>query len=220
MTTDKLHTKTPLSVSLVLKDKLLESTIRCMIAQTPRWTFKAFPDLKHSVLPIFAQLPDVLLTDFHCLSLCGLETTHKLRSLMPRLAIVTILNSLTRVELFFCVTAGASGCLVKPITTKALRQALAKAAEGRPVLSEDDQTLLLNTLSRFPNDEAISAEAKGITAREKTVLALLAVRSSDKEIADVLMLSPGTIHTHVASLFKKLRVHRRQDLVSRFFRFL
>lgn len=52
-----------------------------------------------------------------------------------------------------------------------------------------------------------------LTYREQEVLALLADRCSDKEIADSLVISTETVRTHINHLFQKLHVHGRRALV-------
>lgn len=57
--------------------------------------------------------------------------------------------------------------------------------------------------------------ARGLTSRELEVARLVAVRLSDKEIAERLSISPRTVSTHVAVILGKLGVHSRRD-VARF----
>ena len=52
--------------------------------------------------------------------------------------------------------------------------------------------------------------AATLTNREIDVLALLAQRMSDKEIAERLVLSPETVKKHTASIYRKLGVHSRR----------
>jgi DNA-binding NarL/FixJ family response regulator len=52
-----------------------------------------------------------------------------------------------------------------------------------------------------------------ITARERQILHLICRGLSDPDIAAALELSPNTIRNHVASLYRKLHVHRRSALV-------
>jgi DNA-binding CsgD family transcriptional regulator len=49
----------------------------------------------------------------------------------------------------------------------------------------------------------------GLTAREVEVLSLLAAGLTDVQIADKLVLSPRTVHTHISSIYNKLGVTSR-----------
>lgn len=63
------------------------------------------------------------------------------------------------------------------------------------------------------NPQALAA--LGISARELTVLELLAAGHANKEIAARLHLSPHTVKTHVARLLDKLDAKRRTDAIAR-----
>lgn len=56
------------------------------------------------------------------------------------------------------------------------------------------------------------AEQAGLTPKEREVLALLAKRYTNREIAAELHLSPNTIKTHVRSVLKQLGLKNRQEL--------
>jgi LuxR family maltose regulon positive regulatory protein len=55
----------------------------------------------------------------------------------------------------------------------------------------------------------------GLTKRESEILALLATRLSDKEIAHLLRISPSTVNTHLKRIYRKLGVSTRRQAVAR-----
>jgi len=63
------------------------------------------------------------------------------------------------------------------------------------------------------NDRAI--QSLGLTARECEILGLLASGRSNKEMARLLGISPNTIKTHVARVYKKLEVQKRIEAVEK-----
>lgn len=63
----------------------------------------------------------------------------------------------------------------------------------------------------------VRLEAHGATPREREVATLLAQGLSNPEIAEALVLSPHTVQDHVKSLFEKVGVASRQELVARVF---
>jgi pimeloyl-ACP methyl ester carboxylesterase/DNA-binding CsgD family transcriptional regulator len=65
-----------------------------------------------------------------------------------------------------------------------------------------------------PRTDQISAEGEGLTSRETEVLALVANGLSDREIAERLVLSPHTVHRHVANVRTKLGLPTRAAAVA------
>jgi DNA-binding CsgD family transcriptional regulator len=68
-----------------------------------------------------------------------------------------------------------------------------------------------------PQSATLRLEMHGVTPREREVATLLARGLSNPEIAAALVLSPHTVQDHVKSLFEKLDVSSRQELVARVF---
>jgi DNA-binding CsgD family transcriptional regulator len=58
---------------------------------------------------------------------------------------------------------------------------------------------------------ASQAAAFGLTPRQREVLALLAQRYTDPEIAEALFISPHTVHAHVKSILSKLNATNRRE---------
>jgi DNA-binding CsgD family transcriptional regulator len=68
-----------------------------------------------------------------------------------------------------------------------------------------------------PRSATVRLEAFGATEREREVATLLARGLSRAEMAETLVLSPHTVEDHVKSLYEKLGVNSRQELVARVF---
>jgi DNA-binding CsgD family transcriptional regulator len=68
-----------------------------------------------------------------------------------------------------------------------------------------------------PQSATLRLEVSGVTAREREVATLLARGLTNAEIAAALVLSPHTVQDHIKSLFRKLGVGSRQELVGRVF---
>jgi DNA-binding NarL/FixJ family response regulator len=68
-----------------------------------------------------------------------------------------------------------------------------------------------------PRSATLRLEVHGVTTREREVATLLARGPTNNEIAAALTLSPHTVQDHIKSLFEKLGVTSRQELVARIF---
>ncbi len=72
-------------------------------------------------------------------------------------------------------------------------------------------------LARGPHSATLRLEVEGVTAREREVATLLARGATNEEIAAALVLSPHTVQDHIKSLYSKVGVGSRQELVAQVF---
>lgn len=80
-----------------------------------------------------------------------------------------------------------------------------------------DRVAIVIEVASGPRVATVRLEAHGATAREREVATLIARGLTNPEIAKTLVLSPHTVGDHVKSLFEKLGVASRQELVARVF---
>jgi LuxR family maltose regulon positive regulatory protein len=77
--------------------------------------------------------------------------------------------------------------------------------------TSEDQIIHPSAVSPQPWDEAL-------TNREIEILALLAQRLRNKEIAEKLFISPETVKRHTINIYQKLNVNKRQQAVAKAYR--
>lgn len=80
-----------------------------------------------------------------------------------------------------------------------------------------DRVAIVIEAATGPRAATVRLEAHGATTREREVATLVARGLTNPEIAKALVLSPHTVQDHVKSLFDKLEVSSRQELVARVF---
>jgi DNA-binding CsgD family transcriptional regulator len=96
------------------------------------------------------------------------------------------------------------------------RDGLVTLHASKPDLAGDRIAIVIEA-ARGPRAATVRLEAAGATAREREVATLIARGLTNPEIAEALVLSPHTVSDHVKSLFEKLGVSSRQELVARVF---
>jgi DNA-binding CsgD family transcriptional regulator len=84
-------------------------------------------------------------------------------------------------------------------------------------LDPGERVAIVIEIAGGPRAATVRLEAHGATAREREVATLIARGLGNPEIAKTLVLSPHTVQDHVKSLFEKLGVASRQELVARVF---
>jgi DNA-binding NarL/FixJ family response regulator len=112
------------------------------------------------------------------------------------------------------VTLGASGFLLKNAPPEELVRAVRVIAAGDSLLAPRVTTRLIEAFARQPaTPPAPPAALNELTPREREVFALVARGLSNGEIADQLVVSRGTVKTHVERILMKLDLRDRIQAV-------
>jgi DNA-binding NarL/FixJ family response regulator len=159
--------------------------------------------------------PDVILMDVRMPGTDGITATGQITAELPG-ARVLILTTFDLDDYVHAgLRAGASGFLLKDVPAPDLIAAIRTVAAGDSVLSPSTTRRLIErfvpliaTAAAPPEDSLAS-----LTSREKEVFALVAQGRSNKEIADALFLSEGTVKVHVSRVLGKLGLRDRVHAV-------
>ncbi|MFB8246353.1 response regulator [Streptomyces sp. NPDC055952] len=165
-----------------------------------------------------AHHPNVVLMDIRMPGTDGLSGTSAICA-DPALAATRVLI-LTTFEtedyVAQALRAGASGFLGKDVTADALLAGIRTVASGDSLLSPGaTRTLITRCLtSPAPGTQLAPPERLAeLTGREREVMALAAEGKSNAEIAELLVVSPLTVRTHVHRAMTKLNARDRAQLV-------
>ncbi len=104
------------------------------------------------------------------------------------------------------------GFVLKNGPSERLLQAVRMIAQGAFVCESNVIRHILTRLNHWANEDPV-APVNGLSGREAEVLALVAKGKSNREIAQELFLSEGTVKIHVSHIMAKLDVERRTGLV-------
>jgi DNA-binding NarL/FixJ family response regulator len=144
-----------------------------------------------------------------------LEAVFTLRRLLPKTKILLLSDSPNEDFDFYAIKAGARGCVSKRADPQTLERALLAVARGEIWASHHLAARLIERVTHQP--EAEQAKSEEFTEREWEILAFVAQGCRNKEIADRLCVSENTIKTHLASIYRKLRVTTRLEAALHFF---
>lgn len=141
--------------------------------------------------------PDVILLDLRMPGADGVAALHGLRDNPARVLVITSFTEPSAV--LPAVRAGAAGYVYKDVDPPALAAAIRSVHAGH-VLLHPDVARLLAVGDQRPTE---------LTARERDVLAQVALGRSNREIARALTVSEKTVKTHVSAILGKLGVQDR-----------
>jgi DNA-binding NarL/FixJ family response regulator len=171
------------------------------------------PDGQQALSACRRFAPDVVLMDIRMPVLDGLDAARRILAEDggPRVIMLTTFDLDEYVYESLC--AGASGFLLKNSPPEQLVQAIRVVARGEALL---DPGITRRVIERFaassPGVQSPS-EMEKLTPREREVLLLVARGLSNAEIAARLVVAPGTVKTHVASVLAKLGLRDRTQAV-------
>ncbi|MCC2596821.1 response regulator transcription factor [Pusillimonas sp. MFBS29] len=157
-----------------------------------------------------ALTPDVILLDLNMPGLSGLDTLQLLVQDSPGSAVLILTVSEEAEELGRALRDGASGYLLKNIDADALTTAIRRAAAGKPTISDNMTTKLVEQFrSHASTDTSAEPEHARLTAREREIMQCLARGESNKIIARNLDVAESTVKIHVQNILKKLNLSSR-----------
>lgn len=156
-------------------------------------------------------LPEVVLMDIGMPGLNGIEATRQIKESSPDVAILILTMHRSDEYFFQVLEAGASGYVLKGAETTELITAVRSVARGDVFLYPSvARQLVQQYLNQTDTDPPGGPK---LTQREREILKLIAEGYSTKDIAEQLVVSPSTIHSHRTNLMQKLNLSKRHELV-------
>ena len=153
--------------------------------------------------------PDVVLMDVRMPIVDGVEATRSLRGRPgspPVLALTTFDDDEVLAGM---LRAGATGFVLKGVPAEDLHRAVQTVAEGGAWLDPAVTGRVLAIYRSAAPKVSLGDALDALTAREREVLALIGGGLTNAEIAAALVVSDGTVKTHINHLFTKLDLRDR-----------
>ena len=160
--------------------------------------------------------PDVILMDLGLPGMSGMEATQSIKQRLPDIKILALTSNTRAAYVDAMMAAGADGFCIKGISPDKLFQIIQSVHDGAfwidpGVVDHIKQRLSQASASSVAITPEIKAVVDSLTDREAEVLMLIAQGKKNAEIAEQLVISPGTVRVHVHAILNKLNVRDRTE---------
>ncbi|MBE7471471.1 MAG: DNA-binding response regulator [Anaerolineae bacterium] len=168
-----------------------------------------------------ALAPDVILMDVRMPVMNGITATEQIRRQLPTCQVLMLTTFDDEEDIVKALIAGANGYLLKDIPAQDLAQAVRLAHRGIYQLEPSIAGKLVGMLNKQASSAAPTATTKkessaqavaaqfDLTEREMEVLQLIATGATNREIAEDLVVSEGTVKNHVSNILSRLGLRDR-----------
>jgi DNA-binding NarL/FixJ family response regulator len=163
---------------------------------------------KEAVDKALATRPDVVVLDYALPVMNGIEATRQIRARVPGAEVLIFTMHDTDALVREVLEAGARGFLLKSDARKFLLAAVESLVAHKPFFTgKVSETLLASYLAKRAETEEL------LTARERSVIQLIAEGHTNRSMADILSISSKTVETHRASAMRKLDLSTTAALI-------
>jgi two-component system, NarL family, response regulator NreC len=168
---------------------------------------------REAVTMAAALSPQIVVLDVAMPILNGIEAAEQILKVNSKTAIIILTMHADESYLLRALNVGVKGYLLKESAEEDLLLAIKAVANGKPFFSRAINETLLEDYMRMLKQQGLSDTFDLLTAREKEVLQLLAEGKTNKEVAQLLDVSPYTVESHRTNLMQKLGIHNTAEIV-------
>ncbi|HKZ50161.1 MAG TPA: response regulator transcription factor [Dehalococcoidia bacterium] len=159
--------------------------------------------------------PDVILMDIRMPSMDGIEATRLIKADLPETKVIMLTVSEEEEDLFEAIGSGAHGYLLKDLRPDELFEKLEDALRGEAVIAAPMAQRILGAFVEQAHRRAKAGQGEvDLSPREKEVLELASRGAANKEIAEQLFISVGTVKNHIHNILDKLHLKNRAQIAA------
>lgn len=160
--------------------------------------------------------PDVILMDIRMPEMDGVVCTQIIKENYPDIKIIILTTFDDDEYVFDALKYGASGYLLKGISTKELSDAIRKVYQGNAMINGDIASKVVKLFSRMAQSnmavKVSEQQSESLKEPEWQIVSLVGSGLSNKEIAAKLNLSEGTVRNNLSIILSKLELRDRTQL--------
>ena len=188
--------------------------LRKILEERPEWEVIAeVGDGREAVKKCIALKPDVAVLDVAMPLLNGIDATQQIVRKVPETKVLVLSMYSDEAYVTRALQAGATGYMLKDAAGKDLLKGIASVAAGQAYFSPAIASLMLDDYVRRVAGSGVVDRYETLSEREREIFQLVAEARTNKEVAELLEISPATVETHRARILQKLDIHNTAELV-------
>jgi two-component system response regulator NreC len=193
---------------------LVRHGLRKILEERPDWEIVAeVGDGREAVRKCTALKPDVAVLDIAMPLLNGIDATQQIVRKVPDTKVLVLSMHSDEAYVTRALQAGATGYMLKDSAGKDLLKGIASVAAGQAYFSPAIASLMLDDYVRRVAGSGVADRYETLSEREREIFQLIAEARTNKEVAELLEISPATVETHRARILQKLDIHNTAELV-------
>ncbi|MPM19079.1 Transcriptional regulatory protein LiaR [bioreactor metagenome] len=161
------------------------------------------------------NMPDVVLMDIQMPELNGVEVTKMIHRDFPKVKVIVLTTFNDDEYIYDALKNGASGYMLKDTSPSEIARAVRTVYNGGALIQSEVAVKVIDKFSELAKEKrekSIDPRTDLLTDREKDICRLIAEGKDNKEIADELFLSQGTVKNHITRVLIKLDLRDRTQL--------
>jgi DNA-binding NarL/FixJ family response regulator len=207
------------SIRIVIADShaMFRAALRKLLGAKPDFVVMGeAEDGMEAVARVRDLQPHIVLLDLALPRCSGLEVLREIRSLSPATRALLLVDAIDEGELIEALCLGARGVALKTTATDLLLKSIRAVQAGEYWVERGRISLLIRTLNDRlgSNGQDERQDVFGLTPRELDMVRAIAAGESTQEMAQKLSRSEVTVRHQLTSIFRKLGVRNRGELLS------
>jgi DNA-binding NarL/FixJ family response regulator len=162
------------------------------------------------------ERPDVILMDIRMPKMDGVQCTKIIKENCPEIKIIILTTFDDDEYVYNALKFGASGYLLKGCSMDDLVKAIETVYSGRALINPDIATKVVRLFSQMARANYTipvgQKRMKELTKMEWKIISQVERGASNKEIAETLNLSDGTVRNYISTILNKLQLRDRTQL--------
>ena len=172
---------------------------------------------KEVVESIRRHIPDIILMDVRMPDMDGVQCTKFVKEVYPEIKVIVLTTIDDDEYIFSALKYGASGYLLKGVSLDELTSAIKTVLQGGAIFNPNVASKVTKIFSEMAKNNIVAErihdeDLPNLSDTEWKIIQQVSQGLSNKEIAEILKFTEGTIRNYLSVILDKLQLRDRTQL--------